>query len=137
MGLERCQLIELPVVANPQGNLVFGEADAHVPFPIARVFYVYDIPTEAARGGHAHLELEEIVFCLAGSLEMAVDDGISRRTYRLENPSVGLYVPPMVWHDIGAFAEGTVYMGLLSTEFDADDYIRDYEQYLTAAQAVR
>src|SRR5947208_2567423 len=58
MGIERCRLIELPIVANPQGNLVFGEAEGHVPFSISRVFYVYDIPVEAARGGHAHLELE-------------------------------------------------------------------------------
>jgi len=137
MGLERCRLIELPVVGNPQGNLVFGEGDSHVPFPIARVFYVYGIPVGAARGGHAHFELEEAVFCLAGSLEIAVDDGVGRHTYRLDDPRVGLYVPPMVWHDIGAFSEGTVYMGLTSTEFDEGDYIRDYEEYKTAARAVR
>jgi dTDP-4-dehydrorhamnose 3,5-epimerase-like enzyme len=137
MGLERCKLIELPVVANPQGNLVFAEAETHIPFPIARVFHVYDIPVEAARGGHAHFELEEVVFCLAGGLEMVVDDGGGRQTYRLEDPRVGLYVPPMVWHDIGAFSEGTVYMGLISTEYDEGDYIRDYEEYLAAVRVAR
>lgn len=136
MGVERCKLIELPVVANPQGNLVFAEAEEHVPFPVARVFCVYDIPVGAARGGHAHYRLEEVVFCLAGSLEMVVDDGVSRHTYRLEDPRMGLYVPPMVWHDIGAFAENTVYMGLISTMYEEDDYIRDYDQYLETARAV-
>jgi dTDP-4-dehydrorhamnose 3,5-epimerase-like enzyme len=137
MGLERCRLIELPVVANPQGNLVFAEAEAHVPFPIARVFYVHDIPLGAVRGGHAHFKLEEVVFCLEGSLEMVVDDGVSRHTYRLQDPRLGLYVPPMVWHDIDAFAEGTVYMGLTSTAFEEDDYVRDYERFLETARAVR
>lgn len=136
MGLERCQLIELPVIANPEGNLVFAEAEAHVPFPIARTFCVYDIPAGAARGGHAHYRLEEVVFCVAGSLEMVVDDGVSRHTYRLEDPRRGLYVPPMIWHDIGAFADGTVYTGLVSTAFDEDDYIRDYDEYLATARAV-
>ena len=136
MGVERCKLIELPVVANPQGNLVFAEGEAHVPFSVARVFCVYDIPVEAARGGHAHYRLEEVVFCLAGSLEMVVDDGVSRHTYRLEDPRMGLYVPPMVWHDIGDFSQGTVYMGLISTLYDEDDYIRDYDQYLATTRAV-
>ena len=136
MGVERCKLIELPVVADPQGNLVFAEAESHVPFPVARVFCVYDIPVGAARGGHAHFRLEEVVFCLAGSLEMVVDDGVSRHTYRLEDARMGLYVPPMVWHDIGAFSENTVYMGLISTAFEEDDYIRDYDQYLASARAV-
>jgi dTDP-4-dehydrorhamnose 3,5-epimerase-like enzyme len=135
MGLERCRPVELPVVADVQGNLVFAEAEAHVPFRVARVFYVYDIPVGAARGGHAHLELEQAVFCLAGGLEMAVDDGINRQTYRLDDPRVGLYVPPMVWHDIGGFAEGTVYMGLVSTAFEEGDYVRDYERFSAMARA--
>lgn len=137
MGLERCQLIELPVVGAPEGNLAFAEAEAHVPFSIARVFYVYDIPATARRGGHAHFRLEEVVFCLRGALEIAVDDGIGRHTYRLEDPRLGLYVPPMVWHDIGAFSGDAVYLGLASTEFDGSDYIRDYEEYLAAARAGR
>jgi dTDP-4-dehydrorhamnose 3,5-epimerase-like enzyme len=137
MGLESCRLIELPAVADSQGSLVFAEAETHVPFPIARFFYVHDIPAEAARGGHAHYELEEVVFCLAGGLEMVLDDGSGRHTYRLENPRLGLYVPPMVWHEIGAFAANTVYMGVVSTPFEEGDYIRDYEQYLETARAVR
>jgi dTDP-4-dehydrorhamnose 3,5-epimerase-like enzyme len=129
-------LIELPVITNPQGNLVFAEAEAHVPFPIARSFCVYDIPAGAARGGHAHYRLEEVVFCVVGSLEMVLDDGISRHTYRLEDPRRGLYVPPMVWHDIGVFSPGTVYTGFASTPFEKDDYIRDYDEYLATTRAV-
>jgi dTDP-4-dehydrorhamnose 3,5-epimerase-like enzyme len=137
VGIEECSLVQLPEVADPQGNLAFAEAEVHVPFPIARVFYVYDVPAHARRGGHAHLELEQVVFCLSGALEMAVDDGAGRRTYRLEDPRVGLYLPPMVWHDIGGFDEDTVYMVFASAKFDEGDYIRDYEQFLSTARAGR
>jgi len=135
MGIDRCSLVQLPVVADPQGNLAFAEAERHVPFPVARVYYVYDIPATARRGGHAHRKLEQVVFCLSGAMEMAVDDGGSRRTFRLDDPSVGLYLPPLVWQDIGAFVEGTVYMVLASARFDESEYIRDYEQYLAEARA--
>lgn len=135
MSIGECTPVELPVVADRQGNLAFAEADSHVPFPIARVFYVYDVPAEARRGGHAHLKLEQAIFCLAGSLEIIVDDGCDRQPYRLDDPCRGLYLPPMVWHDIGGFAAGTVYMVLASSVYAESDYIRDYDGFLSAAAA--
>jgi uncharacterized RmlC-like cupin family protein len=137
MGIEECKTIELPVVTDPQGDLAFAEGETHVPFPIARVFYVYGVPGDAARGGHAHRALEQAVFCLSGRLEMTVDDGERRRTHVLDDPRVGIYLPPMVWHDIGGFAEGTVYLALTSEDFDEADYIRDYDEYLGAVRAAR
>jgi dTDP-4-dehydrorhamnose 3,5-epimerase-like enzyme len=137
MGIDRASLVQLPVVADPQGNLAFAEAEDRVPFPVARVFYVYDIPVPAKRGGHAHRELEQVVFCLAGAMEVVVDDAGSRRAFRLKDPRVGLYLPPMVWHDIGAFSAGTVYMVLASAKYDEGDYIRDYEEYLATARVAR
>jgi uncharacterized RmlC-like cupin family protein len=137
MGIDSCRLVHLPVVADPQGNLAFAEAEEHVPFPVARVYYVYDIPVSAKRGGHAHSELEQVVFCLAGAMEMVVDDGSDRRTFRLDDPRTGLYLPPMVWRDIGSFAAGTIYMALTSARYDESDYIRDYDAYLATAQALR
>lgn len=140
MGIDQCKTIELPVVANPQGDLAFAEAETHIPFPIARAFYVYDIPAGAVRGGHAHFTLEEAVFCLAGRLEIAVDDGRGRHTHVLDDPRIGLYLPPMVWYDIAGFSAGTVYLAFASAPFDEADYIRDYDEYLTrvgAASAAR
>jgi uncharacterized RmlC-like cupin family protein len=137
MGIDSCRLVHLPVVADPQGNLAFAEAEENVPFPIARVYYVYDIPASAKRGGHAHSQLEQVVFCLAGAMEMVVEDGRDCRTFRLQDPREGLYLPPMVWQDIGGFAEGTVYMVLASARFDESEYIRDHDAYLAAVQAVR
>jgi hypothetical protein len=135
MGIEECKLIELPVVSNPQGDLAFAEAETHIPFPIARAFYVYDVPGGAARGGHAHFTLEEAVFCLAGRLEITVDDGERRCTFALENPHTGIYLPSMVWYDIGGFSPGTVYLAFASAPFDEADYIRSYDEYLTAVKA--
>lgn len=132
MGVTDCKLIELPVTADPQGDLAFAEGETHVPFPIARVFYVYDVPGGAIRGGHAHLTLEEVVFCVAGRLEMVVKDGEESRTFALDDPRVGLYLPPLVWYDIGGFSPGTVYVVLASARFDEDDYLRDYDQFLAA-----
>ncbi|HEY6730646.1 MAG TPA: FdtA/QdtA family cupin domain-containing protein [Solirubrobacterales bacterium] len=137
MGVEECKPIELPVAADPQGNLAFAEGGAHVPFPIARVFHVYGIPTGAARGGHSHLTLEQAVFCVSGALEIAVDDGEQRRTFALDDPRQGLYLPPLVWHDIGGFAPGTVYLVLASAEFDERDYIRDRDEFLRTVRAAR
>jgi uncharacterized RmlC-like cupin family protein len=135
VGIEECKRIELPTVEAPQGTLAFAEGEDHVPFSIARVFFVYDVPGEAARGGHAHLVLEEAVFCLAGRLDVVVDDGSQRQTFALEDPHVGLYLPPMVWHDLIGFAPGTAYLAAASTHFEESDYIRDYDEYLAAVRA--
>jgi dTDP-4-dehydrorhamnose 3,5-epimerase-like enzyme len=135
VGIEECKLVELPVVEDPQGDLAFAEGESHVPFPIARVFFVYGVPSDAIRGGHAHLSLEQVVFCLAGRLEFVVDDGSQRRTFALEDPRTGLYLPPMVWHDIGGFSPGTVYLVLTSMPFDEADYIRDRDEYRAALRA--
>ncbi len=134
MGIEECKLVQLPVVEDLQGNLAFAEGESQIPFPIARVFYVYDIPAGAVRGGHAHISLEQVVFCVAGRFDAVVRDGTRRRTFPIEDPRVGLYLPPMVWHDLGGFSPGTVYLVLTSAPFDRDDYIRDYDEYLTATR---
>jgi dTDP-4-dehydrorhamnose 3,5-epimerase-like enzyme len=135
VGVEECKPIELPAVADPQGDLVFAEGENHIPFSIARVFYVYDVPAQAARGGHAHRALEQAVFCLSGRMELAIDDGRRRLDVTLDNPRRGIYLPSMVWHDIGGFAPGTVYLALASAEFDEADYIRDHDEFLQAVQA--
>jgi dTDP-4-dehydrorhamnose 3,5-epimerase-like enzyme len=135
VGIEECRRIELPVVEDPQGNLAFAESGDRIPFPIARTFHVYDVPGGAVRGGHAHLTLEQVVFCLAGRFEALVDDGVEQRAFELEDPRVGLYLPPMVWHDLVGFSPGTIYVVLTSAQFDEADYIRDRDEYRRAVRA--
>jgi hypothetical protein len=125
VGIDKCKLVELPVVAHPLGNLASAEIERDIPFPIARAYFVHDIPAGAARGGHAHRELEQVLFCLHGGLRMSVDDGAERREFNLDRPEIGLYLPPMTWRDIDRFEEGTVYLVLASAPYDERDYIRD------------
>ena len=135
VGIERCRLIELPVVEDPFGDLAFAEAGRHVPFAIERVFYVQGVPEEAVRGGHAHRTLEQVVFCLAGGFEIVVDDDARSRPYRLEPGGTGLYLPPMVWHDMSDFADATAYVALTSARFEESDYIRDRDEFGEAVGA--
>lgn len=123
------------MVEDPFGDLAFAEEKTHVPFSISRVFFVYAVPGEAVRGGHAHRRLEQAVFCLNGRLEIVLRDGRRQRQVTLAEPHTGIYLPPMVWHDLGGFAPGTVYLVLSSEPFDEGDYIRDYDGYLAAVAA--
>jgi uncharacterized RmlC-like cupin family protein len=99
LGVERCTLLDLPIVHDARGNLTFIEGGRHVGFEIARVYYLYDVPGGASRGGHAHRELEQLIIATSGSFEVVVDDGTDQRRIMLRRSHVGLYVPPMIWRD--------------------------------------
>lgn len=133
MSVDDCRLIELPVVHNPQGNLTFVEGAEHVPFEIARVYYLYDVPGGATRGGHAHRELEQVLIAMSGSFEVIVDDGTQRRGIRLNRSYVGLYIPPMIWRELIDFSSGSVCMALASAHYDEGDYIRDHSAFQSVA----
>lgn len=135
MSVDDCKLIELPVVHNPQGNLTFIEGSKHVPFDIARVYYLYDVPGGATRGGHAHRQLEQLIVATSGSLEIIVDDGERRMGIALNRSFVGLYLPPMTWRELIDFSSGSVCMVLASAHYDEADYIRDYDEFQGAVAA--
>jgi len=130
-SIDECRLIGLPVVHNPQGNLTFIEGDRHVPFPIARVYYLYDVPEGAARGGHAHRELEQLIVPI-GSFDVIVDDGVKRRRLTLDEPAVGLLVPQMIWRELENFSAGSFCVVLASAYYDEADYYRDYAEFKAA-----
>lgn len=129
MGVDDCRLIDLPVIHNPQGNLTFIEGQTHVPFDIARVYYLYDVPGGAERGGHAHKELQQLLVAMSGSFEIVVDDGTKRRGIRLNRSYVGLYMPSMIWRELVDFSSGSVCMVLASKPYEEADYIRDYKSF--------
>jgi dTDP-4-dehydrorhamnose 3,5-epimerase-like enzyme len=133
LGVEECKLVELPVVEDRQGNLAFAEELRHVPFSIARIYYVYDVPNGAVRGGHAHRELEQMIVGVAGKFEIVVDDGSARKRFTMESSRVGLYMPPMVWHELVDFSAGSAYFALASAYYDEADYYRDYGEFKAAA----
>jgi hypothetical protein len=127
-------LIELPVVSDPRGNLCFVESGRHVPFPIERVYYLYDVPTAATRAGHAHLALQQLLIPLSGSFDVRLHDGEVEEVHTLNRPNVGLHIGPMTWRELENFSSGSVCMVLASTPYDEADYIRDFDTFLAQAR---
>jgi dTDP-4-dehydrorhamnose 3,5-epimerase-like enzyme len=135
MGLDRCKLIDLPRVNDARGNLTFIEGERHVDFPIRRVYYLYDVPGGAERGGHAHRGLQQLFIAMSGSFDVVLDDGRERKRVHLNRSYTGLYVPEMVWREIDNFSSGSVCMVLASEIYDEADYFRDYEEFRAVVHA--
>lgn len=127
--IDDCKILELPKMADARGNLTFIEGLRHVPFPIARVFYLYDVPTGADRGAHAHREHHQFLICLSGSFDVEVDDGHRQGRFHLNRPWKGLHVPPMIWAAETSFDPGSVCLVLASHEYSEADYVRDRNEY--------
>jgi len=134
-NIDACNVLDLPKITDARGNLTFVEQHRHVPFEIKRIFYLYDVPTEADRGAHAHREHHQFLICLSGSFDVEVDDGADRRLVHLNRPWKGLHVPPMIWAAEKNFDAGSVCLVLSSDLFAEEDYIRDYDAYLAARLA--
>src|SRR6056297_834515 len=122
-------LIDLPVVSDPRGDLTFVEGGTHVPFDIARVYYLYNVPVESERGGHAHKVLQQFVFALSGSFRLKVDNGTEKTEFWLRNPRQGVLMDRLIWREMDSFSQGTVCMVLASHPYDEADYIRDYNEF--------
>ena len=127
--------MELPRISDPRGNLTFIEGDRHVPFTIRRVYYLYDVPGGAERGGHAHRHLEQLIVAMSGSFDVVLDDGTNRTRFHLNRSYNGMYVCPMTWRELDNFSSGSVCMVLASRPYEESDYYRDYERFLEEARA--
>ena len=130
MPLDQVRLVTLPRVMDPRGNLTFVEETRHVPFDIKRVYYLYDVPGGEGRGGHAHVELEQLIIAASGSLDVVLDDGYVRHRFHLNRSYFGLYVPKMMWREMDNFSSSSVCLVLASTFYDESDYIRDYQEFV-------
>lgn len=128
--VESCTVIELPKINDARGNLTFVEGSRHIPFDIARVFYLYDVPTGESRGAHAHREQHQFLVCLSGSFDVELDDGRSRRTVHLNRPWKGLHIPPLIWAAEVNFDPNSVCLVMASGVYTESDYIRDYDEFL-------
>lgn len=121
-----------PVIDDERGSLAYIETQRHVPFEIRRVYYLYDVPSGAERGGHAHRELQQVLIALAGSFDVVLDDASERRRFRLNRPDRGLLIGSMIWREIENFSAGAVCLVLASREYEEADYYRDYQQFRRA-----
>ncbi len=128
------QIVQLPKIHDPRGNLTFIEGGVHIPFDVKRVYYLYDVPGGADRGAHAHRKLHQFIIAMSGSFDFVLDDGFETRRIQLNRSYFGLYVPPMTWRNLENFSTGAVCMSLVSEKYDEADYIRDYDEYLRAVR---
>lgn len=135
--INNCKVIELPKISDPRGNLTFVEAGNHIPFNIKRVYYLYDVPGGAERGGHAHKELHQLIIAMAGSFDVVLDDGCNNKRFHLNRSYYGLYIPKMIWRELDNFSSGSVCMVLASNKYDESDYYRNYNQYVKANEKMK
>ena len=124
------QIIDLPKITDPRGNLTFAEAQSMVPFEIKRAYWVYDVPGGESRGGHAHKQLRQLVVALSGSFHVTLDDGHERKTVLLNHPWQGLLIDTNIWRTLDDFSSGAVCLVLASEHYEAADYIEDYDEFL-------
>ncbi len=134
---EIVRAVELPKIPDQRGNLSFIEAQNHIPFDIKRVYYLYDVPGGAYRGGHAHKDLHQLIIAMAGSFDMIVDNGVTAEKFSLNRSYYGLHIPPMTWRELENFSSGAVCLVLASEHYDELDYYRDYNAFLADVQAGR
>jgi hypothetical protein len=133
--ISKCGIISLPKIHDPRGNLTFIETGKHIDFDIKRVYYLYDVPGGAERGGHAHKKLQQLIIAMSGSFDIVLDDGCEKKKFHLNRSYYGLYICPMVWRELENFSSGSICMVLASIFYDESDYYRDYQEFLTSVRA--
>lgn len=128
--MEEPRIINLPKFLDARGNLSFIEQNNHIPFTIRRTYWLYDVPGGENRGGHAYINNQEFIVALSGSFDVILDDGNEKKTYTLNRSYYGLYVPKGLWREMDNFSTNSLALILSSTDYEASDYIRDYEVFL-------
>jgi dTDP-4-dehydrorhamnose 3,5-epimerase-like enzyme len=127
--LNDIQFINFPVIEDVRGNLAVIQNDA-LPFEFKRIYYLFDVPSNAFRGGHSHINQDEILIALSGSFEVVLDNGLEKKTVLLNKPNVGLHISTGIWRELQNFSSGSVCLVVASDVFDEADYIREYDAFL-------
>ncbi len=130
--IDDCRMIDLPKISNRRGNITPVEGGNHIPFDIERVYYLYDAPGGAIRGGHAHKQLQQMIVSVMGAFDVVLDDGHNKKTVRLDRAYFGLYIPTMIWRELENFSSGGICLVLASLPYDESDYFRNYDEFLGA-----
>ncbi|MCA1966992.1 MAG: FdtA/QdtA family cupin domain-containing protein [Flavobacterium sp.] len=129
--LQNCKILSIPKIEDPRGNLSVIENDV-IPFDIKRVYYLYDVPSGAERGGHSHREQYEFLVALSGSFDVILNDGNQQKTISLNKPFEGLLITNGIWRELKNFSSGAVCLVIASDVFSEEDYIREFEDFLAA-----
>lgn len=125
--------IELPNLGDHRGSLMVAEANRNIPLNIQRLYYIFGAQPDVPRGFHAHKKLQQIAFCIQGSCKMLMDNGKEKQEVLIGQSNKGLFIPPMVWHEMHDFSEDCILLVLASDHYDESDYIRNYDQFLEEA----
>ncbi|MBH2024895.1 MAG: WxcM-like domain-containing protein [Flavobacteriales bacterium] len=128
-NVEDCEIVTLPIVHRESGSLTVLENRQNIPFDIKRIYYLYDVPMGAERGGHGHYHLEQYVVAASGSFTFVLDDGTNKREVFLNHPDKALYIKPGIWREMKDFSSGSICLVLANMEYNEDDYIRDYSKF--------
>lgn len=119
--------MELPKIHNRAGNITALENQLNLPFEVKRVYYLYDVPGGADRGGHAHRELQQYIIAVSGAFDILLDDGINKKIFHLDRPYLGLHIVQGIWRELLNFSSGAICLVLASETFNENDYVRDYK----------
>jgi hypothetical protein len=129
MSLDDVKLLYLPKILDDRGNLSFFQNNDQIPFAMKRVYWIYDVPGGEHRGSHAYKQLQEVIIALSGSFDVILNDGEEERKYTLNHAYYGLYVPKMIWRQMENFSTNSIAFIAADHEYDASDYIRDFDQF--------
>ena len=129
MSLEKVRIIDLPKITDPRGNLSFFESGVHIPFEIKRTYWIYDVPGGEVRGSHAFKKSKEFIVALSGSFDVVLNDGAKEEKFSLNRSYYGLYIPNLLWRKLENFSTNSLALVVASTNFDANDYIRDFDKF--------
>ena len=132
--MDRPRIIDITRITDPRGNLSVIEGESTVPFEIKRVFYLYDVPADSERGGHAHYRAQQFLVSVSGAFDVVLDNGAEKRRFHLDRPYKGLLIPPGYWRTMDNFSSGSVCMVVSNIHYDEADYIRDYNEFLKHAE---
>ena len=129
--ISEISLLQIPTIEDLRGNLAFVQNDV-VPFELKRIYYLFDVPSTAFRGGHSHINQHEILIALSGSFEVTLNDGKEKKSYLLNKPNIGLHIPTGIWRELENFSSGAVCLVLASDVFEESDYIRNFDEFLNS-----
>jgi dTDP-4-dehydrorhamnose 3,5-epimerase-like enzyme len=128
--MDKPRIVNLPKFLDARGNLSFVEQENHIPFAIKRTYWLYDVPGGECRGGHAYKENQEFIVALSGSFDVILDDGKEKKVFTLNRSYYGLYVPKGLWREMDNFSTNSLALILSSTDYNANDYVRDYDEFI-------
>jgi dTDP-4-dehydrorhamnose 3,5-epimerase-like enzyme len=134
LKISSCRIIDFPKITDARGNLSVIEENKNIPFEIKRVYFLYDVPSGATRGGHVHKKCQQLIIALSGSFTVVLDDGFKRKSFFLNRPHYGLYVPPGIWRELENFSSNSIALSITSELYDENDYIRSYEEFKQTAK---